>query len=106
MKTITTRVLLFKENDWWVAQCLEFDLTTQAKTIQDLRHALDHMLKGHILVSQKLGLEPFENVPPAPERYQEAFKKALPLDFKETIVAPDNVRVPINEARVGDLVAA
>ena len=34
------RVVLFKEGKTWSAQCLEFDIATQAKTPRDLAFAI------------------------------------------------------------------
>lgn len=41
---IEIRAVIFRENDVWVAQCLEHDLGTQANTIEMLHQRLDTTL--------------------------------------------------------------
>jgi hypothetical protein len=69
----TIRVVTFREGDWLVAQCLEVDIAAQAKTERDLCYELGRLLVGRLLTSEKLGVEPFENLPPAPKRYWDMF---------------------------------
>jgi hypothetical protein len=69
----TIRTVVFQEEGWYVAQCLDVDLATQAKSLEALYVALEQLLLGRILVSEKLGLQPFENLPPAPKRYWDLY---------------------------------
>jgi hypothetical protein len=70
------RTILFQEGDWWVAQCLDVDIAAQAKTEDDLLYELGRILTGHVMASEKLGAEPFANLPPAPRRFWDMFFKA------------------------------
>jgi hypothetical protein len=70
------RTILFREGGWWVAQCLDFDIAAQAKTEKDLLHELERLLVGRVMASEKLGVEPFQGLPPAPRRYWEMFFEA------------------------------
>ena len=69
-------VLAFQEGKWWVAQCLEYDIATQAKSLPDLYYELERTLVGHLVVSSELAMEPFAALKPAPPRYWEAFEKS------------------------------
>ena len=69
-------VVLFRSAGWWVAQCLEYDIATQAKTLEDLCYELQRVLVGRLTVSQELGLEPFRGLPAAPQKYWNMFNKA------------------------------
>lgn len=70
------RTVLFKEGEWWVAQCLDVDIAAQAKTEKDLRYELGRLLVGRMMASDKLGIEPFQGLPPAPRRYWDMFFEA------------------------------
>ena len=72
----TIRTVLFKEGDWWVAQCLDVDIAAQAKTERELRDELGRVLVGRIMAGEKLGVDPFATLPPAPRRYWEMFFSA------------------------------
>ena len=83
-------VLAMKEGEWWVAQCLQYDLTAQAKTLPELRYAFEYALVGHIITSLENNLEPFDSLPAAPKEYWDAWQKALPVDIE----APPAFRIP------------
>lgn len=70
------RVLLIKEEEWWVAQCLEYDFAGQAKSIDEATYQLLNLIAGHIAIHEELGLDPFENVVEAPKPYWTRFEKA------------------------------
>lgn len=72
----TLRTVLFKEGEWWVAQCLDVDIAAQAKTEQDLLVEIGRVLVGRIMAGEKLGVDPFATLPPAPRRYWEMFFSA------------------------------
>lgn len=76
------RVILFRESDWWVAQCLEFDLAAQGKTWVEAIGELERVINGRIVVCQREGIDPFD-LPKAPQIYEELFKKAAPVEFNE-----------------------
>lgn len=69
-------LLIFKEADWWVAQCLNYDIAAQARTIPDVQYEIQRMLVGRIVMAEKLGIDPFEGVSPAPNMYFEMLKDA------------------------------
>ena len=70
------RVVQFREGPWYVAQCLEVDIAAQAKTERDLLYQLSRLLVGRILASEKLGVDPFDTLPPAPQRYWNMYAEA------------------------------
>ena len=79
MKTIRIRAVLFHEAGWWCAQCLEYDIATQARTIPELKDELEHILSIQVELARERGQEPFAIFPKAPERYfqmYDAFEKA------------------------------
>ncbi|HKO06445.1 MAG TPA: hypothetical protein VJ487_01930 [Alphaproteobacteria bacterium] len=78
-------VVLFQEGDWWSAQCLEYDITAQAKTLPDLQYELQRVLISQMAVSIEVGIAPFEDIGPAPQRFWEMYEGAkLRLEIDET----------------------
>jgi len=72
----TISAVLFQRGEWWVAQCLEYDIATQAKSLPDLRYELERVLVGHMVVAARLGKRPFEDLPPAPRPDWEMFDRS------------------------------
>jgi hypothetical protein len=68
--------VLFQEGEWWSAQCLEYDIAAQAKTLPDLRYELQRVLISHVCVALELGREPFEGLGSAPQKFWEMFEGA------------------------------
>lgn len=73
----TVRVVTFKEGDWHVAQCIEWDLATQAKTEDDLRYEVQRLLIAQVDAARLTGREPFQNLPAAPLRYHQMWESAM-----------------------------
>lgn len=97
------RVVLFKEGKTWSAQCLEFDIASQAKTLRDLAFAIQRAIAGQILVAAQNRMTPFKGLPPAPKRFWKMFESGVR-------VAPDEFRIKVRgmqssaEARVAEVV--
>jgi predicted RNase H-like HicB family nuclease len=69
MKKFHIHAVLFKDADWWCAQCLEYDIATQAKSVEAVKAELEHTLTIHMELAAKRGREPFAGLPQAPQRY-------------------------------------
>jgi len=69
-------VLLLQEGEWWSAQCLEYDIATQARTLPELRNELERVLLLHVLMALEQGREPFTGIARAPKKYWEMFATA------------------------------
>jgi len=68
--------ILFEEGEWWSAQCLEYDVAAQAKTLSDLLYELERVLVSHLCVAEELGRKPFEGLEPAPKKFWDLYQKA------------------------------
>lgn len=79
MADLKIRAVLFQEEGWWVAQCLEYDIAAQARTQDDLLYELERILVGRIQISAAKGRQPFENLPKAPSRYWAMYEEAEPV---------------------------
>lgn len=95
----------FEDNCSWVAQCLEYDIATQAKSLKDLYYEIERILIGHMVVSAELGVKPFDNIPAAPQEFWDRYEGSklrvegdrLPFRLPNTVAFP----LPIPELRVG-----
>jgi len=70
------RVLLFKDQGLWIAQCLDYDIAAQAQTLKDVKYEFERLLVGHIVASLDNHLVPFANTPRAPQMYWNMFEEA------------------------------
>ncbi|HEY3571028.1 MAG TPA: hypothetical protein VGP73_24070 [Thermoanaerobaculia bacterium] len=69
-------VVIFRNGERLIAQCLEHDIATQARDVRELLHEVERILSAHILVAEQDGVEPFANVPKAPRRFWQMYKDA------------------------------
>lgn len=72
----TIHALVFREGDWWVAQCLEHDLVGLARTLDELPDELCRQLRMQVEISLEAGVEPFISLPAAPARYWKMYEAA------------------------------
>jgi hypothetical protein len=79
MADFKIQAVLFQEEGWWVAQCLEYDVAAQARTRSDLLYELERILVGHFLISAEKGRQPFERLQKAPRRYWVMYEQAEPV---------------------------
>lgn len=106
MSEHTISVLVFREGDWWVAQCLQADLATQVKSIEDVNYQIERMIAAHVFACDRAGIAPFESLPPAPPVYWRRFEKAqqklaaiTPPRFANAAATP-NRAVPNADVRI------
>ncbi len=57
------RIVVYKEDDHFVAQCLEYDICTQAGTREELRERMDCLVDMELQEMQETG----QRLDPAPE---------------------------------------
>jgi hypothetical protein len=69
-------VVIFRNGEWLIAQCLEHDIATQAHDVKELLHEAERILSAHILVADQGGSEPFAKIPKAPRRFWQMYKDA------------------------------
>lgn len=72
----TIHAVVFREDEWWVAQCLEYDLVGLARTLEELPDELRRQLRTQIEISVEAGVEPFISLPAAPARYWKMYEAA------------------------------
>jgi hypothetical protein len=69
-------VLILNEGEHLVAQCLEYDITAQAKSIEALEESFIRAFLGQIVLALEHGEQPFANLAQAPAFYWNKFKEA------------------------------
>lgn len=89
-RSFALHVLFVKDGASWVAQCLEYDLCAQAKTIGELKTRFVYTIVAQIMSDVKKGREPFAQVPQAPKSFWDIWERAEPLADKSVpIRMPD-----------------
>jgi hypothetical protein len=77
-KPAQLRVLIMQREDWWVAQCLEFDLAAQAHgSFDNIKAEFCRMLGVRLAACRVEEIDPFK-LPPASEIYNDISKRARP----------------------------
>ena len=86
------RVLILKDGDAWVAQCLEYDIGTQASDLNVLQERLHMVLEAELAESIKAHGQPFGGIPAAPQHFHDLwaekrgnFPPVGTIDFKSEI---------------------
>lgn len=73
---ITIRAVVYQQGDSLCAQCLECDIATQAKNLDDLCYDLERLIIGHIAIGLEHGFDALSRTRPAPKRYWEMFRRS------------------------------
>jgi hypothetical protein len=92
----TVRAVAFKNGQNWVAQCLEYDIATQAKTLDALLYELERIVVAHLFVTDGED-SPFAGLPKAPKRFWEMYRNAR---SKVHPVADPKLPIPPNRRPV------
>jgi hypothetical protein len=103
------RAVVFQEGEWLCAQCLEYDLVAQAKSLPRLSRALQQLIVSHVVVRLRHERQPFRDLPRAPEKYWTMFRQsrlALPapmfklgaLRSRGVVIAPPRIRIATRSA--------
>jgi hypothetical protein len=93
------RVIVFKEDEFWVAQCLEYDIAAQAEDLDTLRSRLFVTLKADLAASIEIRGEPFAGIDPAPPFFHNLWnRKASEFRVTRSLVNENNRPVTVELA--------
>jgi hypothetical protein len=92
------RVLFFEENGSWVAVSLEHEILVQAASYIQAKRNFEKAIRAYVAVCGDLGLEPFENLPPAPARYLDMYEDAE-LALLATLAPPPELALSFEARR-------
>jgi len=70
------RVVVFKEENLWVAQALEHDICAQAADLKTVRARLQMTVSLERAYSASSGKEPFEGIEAAPKHFHDLWQKS------------------------------
>lgn len=65
----------YKDGDFFIAHCLEFDLVAQGDTMADARAALADLIKSHIQFAIEKDVEDKSLFHPAPQKYWDILRQ-------------------------------
>ncbi len=89
-------ILMLKEDNAWVAQCLEFDIAGQGESIKDAMVDFMHTFVLELALSDETGSQGLEDIPPAPKYYWRLYRKqATPV-----IECEENHPLEINTSEI------
>jgi len=69
----TLNVLMIKEDDLWVAQGLEHDISAQGKDMEEATYEFQKAFFSEMAVCEDLGYSFPNGIPPAPQYYWKMF---------------------------------
>lgn len=72
-------VLIFMENEKWVAQVLEHDMAAHGDTPYAALAAVELVIKTHAIFDVRQQREAFSRLKPAPDVYWRAFRRGQPM---------------------------
>jgi len=75
-------VLIIRENDSWSAQCLEYDIAIQSKTLKDIPIEFEKALEYNIIVCEQLNIKPFTH-DRAPSYFNDFYEEAVPINLSK-----------------------
>jgi hypothetical protein len=84
MSSRVVHAVLFEDRGWWVAQCLEHNLTASSKDPLELPKKLETVLRVQIEADLDAGKSPFSTLPPAPRRFWKLFQNAEPWGLDDS----------------------
>jgi hypothetical protein len=87
--TFEVRVLILWENESWIAQGLDYDITGHGKTLNEVIDNFERTFVGQILIDIKHGQQPLANIPRAPKFYWKKFDEGKRLAEKKRFTLPE-----------------
>jgi hypothetical protein len=75
----------------WVAQCLEYDIAAQGKTLKRAMEAFERTVVGQVALDLSKQREPFQGIPQAPSEYWEEFDTAEQLRKRRSFRLPEGI---------------
>lgn len=69
------RVVIKREGDQYVAQCLEVDIGVQAPDVETLRTRLEMTLRAEYIARKGTDQNPFPGIDPAPQYFHDVWDK-------------------------------
>lgn len=75
-ENINMSAVAYREGDVWIVQGIDYDIVAHAHDVAALPFAFSRAVMENICITQDLGREPLQGVPPAPSKFQQLFDDA------------------------------
>jgi hypothetical protein len=85
----------------WIAQCLEYDIASQGKSIAQAQERLERNVAATLAVCLEDGKGPLADIPKAPQKFWDLFKHAPQLIEEEQSKKATARRSPRSRIRRG-----
>jgi len=82
------QILILRENESWIAQGLDYDITGHGKTLNDVIDNFERTFVGQILLDMHHGQQPLATIKKAPSFYWKKFDEAKRLTDKKRFSLP------------------
>lgn len=69
------KVIVFKDGEGWVAQCLDYDIGAQAADLDTLRLRLETVIDAELAESIRRHNKPFQGIGKAPDRFFDMWER-------------------------------
>lgn len=80
--------VLYEEGDWWIGQCLQYDITAQANSLPELQYELERVLFAHLCAGMAENRTPFEGLPPAPQKFWRMWQAGSAIERRNLSFGP------------------
>lgn len=77
--TLLLNILMIREGDHWVAQCLDFDIASQGRSVKEAQEAFSSVFAAHVVSDLQNQRPILSRVGPAPDWYWDRFYDAVRL---------------------------
>ena len=94
--SLSVRVLIFREGEAYIAQCLEYDISAFAPDKETLLNRFVNVFGMEMNISLDRGGAPFAGVAPAPQQFHDMWKQ--PTVELSSSVTYGNARMTMAEA--------
>lgn len=73
------RLLIMREHEYLVAQCLEYDIAVQGRTPDEVIQRFQDTFTDVVILANEYGDQPLSNLGPAPQTYEHLWNNASKL---------------------------
>ena len=94
MDDMNVSVLLFREEDTWIAQGLEYDIAASGNSLATAKEAFAKTFAGQVVVDLSNGDQPLSGFAKAPKNFWDLFSVAERLVGRHPIFVPDVPNLP------------
>lgn len=93
------RAIVFKEGEFYIAQCLEYDICAQAEDIETVLDRLDLTIEAEFEACCAMGVHAKDRIFPAPNYYHSLWEKRSMNIERVNVPTPDGVSLEVAFAK-------